>query len=108
MPFLEPAGLAGGQDGRYKALPFDFRVKGVTSISCDTHKVRCLSGFVNKSNGGRQYGFAPKGTSVIMYRDADLRKHQYYVHPSWSGGVYGSPSISGSRYAEILAPRGTL
>jgi len=42
VPFLEPAGLSGGQDGRYKLLPFDFRVEGVTSISCDTHKVRVL------------------------------------------------------------------
>jgi len=42
VPFLEPAGLSGGQDGRYKLLPFDFRVEGVTSISCDTHKVRAL------------------------------------------------------------------
>ncbi|KAG6868392.1 hypothetical protein C0993_003808 [Termitomyces sp. T159_Od127] len=69
MPYLERAGLAHGEDGKYKLSPFDFRVPGVTSISCDTHK----------------YGFAPKGTSVIMYRDAELRKHQYYVNPHWSG-----------------------
>ena len=31
MPFLEKAGL--------RTVPFDFRVDGVTSISCDTHKV---------------------------------------------------------------------
>lgn len=67
--------------------PFDFRVSGVTSISCDTHK----------------YGFAPKGTSVIMYRDAELRRYQYYVNPSWCGGVYGSPSISGSRPGALIA-----
>lgn len=30
VPFLEKAG--------YETQPFDFRVKGVTSISCDTHK----------------------------------------------------------------------
>ena len=44
-----------------------------------------------------QYGFAPKGNSVIMYRDAELRKYQYYVNPDWVGGVYASPSIAGSR-----------
>lgn len=33
IPFLEKAG--------YPTEPFDFRVKGVTSVSCDTHK--CLS-----------------------------------------------------------------
>lgn len=32
VPFLEKAG--------FPTVPFDFRVDGVTSISCDTHKVR--------------------------------------------------------------------
>jgi sphinganine-1-phosphate aldolase len=42
MPYLEKAGLAGGEGGKYKLSPFDFRVKGVTSVSCDTHKVGFL------------------------------------------------------------------
>ncbi|EIW63248.1 PLP-dependent transferase [Trametes versicolor FP-101664 SS1] len=79
MPFLEEAG--------FPVQPFDFRVEGVTSISCDTHK----------------YGFAPKGNSVIMYRDAALRRFQYYVNPDWVGGVYGSPSIAGSRPGALIA-----
>ncbi|KAF7428001.1 hypothetical protein PC9H_007219 [Pleurotus ostreatus] len=87
MPFLEKAGLSSGEKGKYKLEPFDFRVKGVTSISCDTHK----------------YGFAPKGTSVIMYRNAELRAFQYYVNPTWSGGVYASPSLSGSRPGALIA-----
>ncbi|KAL1721988.1 pyridoxal phosphate-dependent transferase [Schizophyllum commune] len=85
VPFIEPAGLA--DDERFKLLPFDFRVEGVTSISCDTHK----------------YGFAPKGTSVIMYKDASLRRFQYYVNTTWSGGVYASPSLSGSRPGALIA-----
>jgi sphinganine-1-phosphate aldolase len=40
----------------------DFRVNGVTSISVDPHK----------------YGFAPKGTSVIMYSNKELRSYQYH------------------------------
>ncbi|KAE9403922.1 PLP-dependent transferase [Gymnopus androsaceus JB14] len=87
VPYLEKAGLAEGSKGKYKLYPFDFRVKGVTSISCDTHK----------------YGFAPKGTSVIMYKDATLRRFQYYVYPDWSGGVYASPSLSGSRPGALIA-----
>jgi len=79
MPFLEKAG--------FPVEPFDFRVDGVTAISCDTHK----------------YGFAPKGSSVIMYRDAELRQYQYYVNPSWTGGVYASPSIAGSRPGALIA-----
>ncbi|KAF7357677.1 Sphinganine-1-phosphate aldolase [Mycena venus] len=69
VPYLEKAGLSEGANGKYKLYPFDFRVPGVTAISCDTHK----------------YGFAPKGSSVIMYRDAELRRYQYYVNPDWSG-----------------------
>lgn len=38
-----------------------------------------------------------------MYRDSELRKHQYYVNPDWVGGVYASPSIAGSRCAFTLA-----
>lgn len=41
VPFLEPAGLSTGDSkGRYRVSPFDFSVSGVTSISCDTHKVK--------------------------------------------------------------------
>ncbi|KAI0689368.1 PLP-dependent transferase [Cerioporus squamosus] len=79
MPFLTEAG--------FPVRPFDFTVKGVTSISCDTHK----------------YGFAPKGNSVIMYKDAALRRFQYYVNPDWVGGVYASPSIAGSRPGALIA-----
>ncbi|KAJ7899067.1 pyridoxal phosphate-dependent transferase [Mycena leptocephala] len=87
VPYLEKAGLSEGAGGKYKLYPFDFRVPGVTAISCDTHK----------------YGFAPKGSSVIMYRDAELRRYQYYVNPVWSGGVYASPSLSGSRPGALIA-----
>ena len=69
VPFLEPAGLSKGDSkGRYRLTPFDFTVDGVTSISCDTHKVSIqshlhrsyflLSVFV-------QYGFAPKVGSAV-------------------------------------------
>jgi len=33
----------GNVNGKYKLEPFDFRVKGVTAISCDTHKVGLLN-----------------------------------------------------------------
>ncbi|THH29265.1 hypothetical protein EUX98_g4921 [Antrodiella citrinella] len=79
MPFLEKAG--------YPVEPFDFRVEGVTAISCDTHK----------------YGFAPKGNSVIMYRNAEMREFQYYVQSTWAGGLYASPSIAGSRPGSLIA-----
>jgi sphinganine-1-phosphate aldolase len=66
---------------------FDFRVPGVTSISADTHK----------------YGFALKGSSVLLYRTPDLRRRQYFVVPDWPGGLYTSPGMSGSRSGGIIA-----
>lgn len=66
---------------------FDFRLPGVTSISVDTHK----------------YGFAPKGNSVVLYRNRALRSYQYFILPEWSGGVYASPSIAGSRPGALIA-----
>lgn len=60
---------------------FDFRLPGVTSMSVDTHK----------------YGYAAKGTSVVLYRGVELRHYQYYVATNWPGGLYFSPTFSGSR-----------
>ncbi|KAJ5899199.1 hypothetical protein N7495_003943 [Penicillium taxi] len=66
---------------------FDFRQPGVTSISVDTHK----------------YGFAPKGNSVLLYRNKVYRSYQYFIYPDWSGGVYASPSVAGSRPGALIA-----
>lgn len=84
MPSLAKAGFPSpfAEDGG-----FDFRLPGVTSISVDTHK----------------YGFAPKGNSCILYRNRQFREYQYFICPEWSGGVYGSPSIAGSRPGALIA-----
>jgi len=71
----------------YPVPPFDFRLPGVTSISADTHK----------------YGYAAKGTSVILYRGQDLRRHQYYATADWPGGLYFSPTFTGSRPGALSA-----
>lgn len=67
--------------------PCDFTVLGVTSISCDPHK----------------YGFGPKGTSVIMYRGKELRHYQYFVSTDWTGGIYATPTLLGSRSGAVVA-----
>lgn len=67
--------------------PFDFRLPGVTSMSADTHK----------------YGYAAKGTSVIMYRGRELRRHQYFTASEWPGGLYFSPTLAGSRPGALSA-----
>lgn len=70
-----------------KVPPFDFRVPGVTSMSADTHK----------------YGYAAKGTSVVLFRDRDVRSHMYYVTADWPGGLYYSPTFAGSRPGALSA-----
>lgn len=50
-----------------------------------------------------QYGYAPKGSSVILYSDKKYRQYQYFVAPDWQGGIYASPSIAGSRPGGIIA-----
>ncbi|KAK7862379.1 hypothetical protein R5R35_004164 [Gryllus longicercus] len=71
----------------YSIPPFDFSVPGVTSISADTHK----------------YGNAPKGSSIVLYSDPKYRHHQFCVTTDWPGGVYGSPTVNGSRAGGIIA-----
>ena len=79
--------LPWGERLGYQIPPFDFRVPGVTSISADTHK----------------YGYALKGTSVLLYRNSNLRKHQYFNFTDWPGGIYFSPGLSGSRSGGVVA-----
>ncbi len=71
----------------YPVPSFDFRVPGVTSLSVDTHK----------------YGYAAKGTSVILYRGLALRRYQYYTVADWPGGLYFSPTLAGSRPGALSA-----
>ncbi len=79
LPFLK----ANGQD-----IPaFDFSVPGVTSISADLHK----------------YGFAAKGASIVLYRDQDLRRYQFFVSKDWPGGMFASPSMTGTRPGGSIA-----
>ncbi|MHB8593005.1 MAG: aminotransferase class V-fold PLP-dependent enzyme, partial [Acidimicrobiales bacterium] len=71
----------------YRVPPFDFRLPGVTSMSADTHK----------------FGFAAKGTSVVLYRHNELRRYQYYRTATWMGGLYYSPTFAGSRPGALTA-----
>jgi glutamate/tyrosine decarboxylase-like PLP-dependent enzyme len=71
----------------YPVPPFDFRLPGVTSISADTHK----------------YGYAAKGTSVVLYRGRELRRYQFYANTEWPGGLYFSPTLAGSRPGALSA-----
>lgn len=79
LPFMGKLG--------YKVPPFDFRVPGVTSISADVHK----------------YGYSAKGASVLLYRNMDFMKHQFFVSESWPGGVFASPGLLGTRPGGVYA-----
>ena len=67
--------------------PWNFQVPGVTSISVDLHK----------------YAYAAKPASLIMYRDAELRKLQFFAYTEWTGGIYVSPTMTGSRSGGSIA-----
>lgn len=79
LPWLEKLG--------HEMPTWDFRVPGVTSISADVHK----------------YGYAAKGASVVCYRNMDFLKHQFFVSTGWSGGIYASPSMQGTRPGGAIA-----
>ena len=42
-------------------------------------------------------GYAPKGASVALYRDKNLRAYQTFSFDDWLGGFYASPNLQGSR-----------
>ncbi len=71
----------------YPVPEFDFGVPGVTSMSADLHK----------------YAYGAKGASVILYHDRSLRRHQFHVYTDWPGGIYASPSMTGTRPGGAIA-----
>jgi len=73
LPFLEDLG--------YTIPEFDFRVPGVTSVSLDAHK----------------YGYAPKGTSIVLYSQRELRKRQFFICTEWPGGIFASTTFMGTK-----------
>ena len=73
LPFLVTLG--------HVTKPWDLSVPGVTSISADLHK----------------YGYSSKGVSVIVYADRELARLQPFITSNWLGGLYGSPSMAGTR-----------
>ncbi len=67
--------------------PFGFDVDGVTSLSVDLHK----------------YAFAPKGASLVLYRDAGRRRLATSVITSWSGYPLINPTVQSSRSGGPIA-----
>ena len=79
LPFLERLGEP--------LPPWDFRVEGVTSVSADVHK----------------YGWCFKGASLLLHRNEDELRRQYFLFDGWPGGLYGSATTAGTRPAAPIA-----
>lgn len=73
LPFLD--------DGAGSARPFDLAVPGVTSIAVDLHK----------------YGYVPKGVSVLLHRDSELRRLHWFTLAGWAGYPLVNPTLQSSR-----------
>ncbi len=67
--------------------PFDFTVPGVTSISVDLHK----------------YAYCPKGTSVLLHANADLRRSQYFASAAWPGYTMLNSTMQSTRSGGPIA-----
>ena len=61
--------------------PLDLRTRGVTSVSVDLHK----------------YGYAPKGASVLLHRDAQLRAWHWFSTADWPGYPVVNPTLLSTR-----------
>ena len=66
---------------------WDLRVHRVTSISTDLHK----------------YGFAPKGTSVLLSRGRARHRASWFATVDWPGYPVVNPTLAGSRPLEPAA-----
>jgi glutamate/tyrosine decarboxylase-like PLP-dependent enzyme len=66
---------------------FDLSVPGVTSLSVDLHK----------------YGYCPKGTSVLLHADAELRRSQYFASAAWPGYTMLNSTLQSTRSGGPLA-----
>ncbi|MCU0348306.1 MAG: aspartate aminotransferase family protein [Saprospiraceae bacterium] len=79
LPWVEKLG---------KSLPaWDFRVPAVTSMSGDLHK----------------FGFGAKGASVVLYRHTQLFENQVYVNTEYSGGIFATATMLGTKPGGTVA-----
>ncbi|RRO20618.1 aspartate aminotransferase family protein [Saccharopolyspora rhizosphaerae] len=71
-----------------RAVPeFGFAVEGVTSVSVDLHK----------------YAYCPKGTSVLLHADAELRRGHYFASADWPGYTMLNSTLQSTRSGGPLA-----
>jgi glutamate/tyrosine decarboxylase-like PLP-dependent enzyme len=66
---------------------FDFVLPHVRTISTDLHK----------------WGHAPKGSSIILYRDIKYQEYQGFDFNNWQAGRYRSQTFAGTRPGGSIA-----
>ncbi|WP_127479687.1 pyridoxal phosphate-dependent decarboxylase family protein [Nocardioides pantholopis] len=67
--------------------PWTFAMPGVTSISVDLHK----------------YGYAPKGTSLLLHRTPELRRPQFFASAAWPGYTMLNATMQSTKSGGPLA-----
>ena len=67
--------------------PWTFAVDGVTSVSVDLHK----------------YGYAPKGTSLLLHRTSALRRAQLFASAAWPGYTMLNSTMQSTKSGGPLA-----
>jgi len=67
--------------------PWSFAVDGVTSVSVDLHK----------------YGYAPKGTSLLLHRTPELRRPQFFASADWPGYTMLNSTMQSTKSGGPLA-----
>jgi glutamate/tyrosine decarboxylase-like PLP-dependent enzyme len=67
--------------------PWTFAVPGVTSMSVDLHK----------------YAYTPKGVSVVLHRDAALRRGHFFASADWPGYTMLNSTMQSTKSGGPLA-----
>jgi len=71
----------------YPIPDWDLSVPGVTSVSADIHK----------------FAYGAKGASLLLFRDAELKRLERFEFSGWPRGTYATPTFLGSRPAGSIA-----
>jgi glutamate/tyrosine decarboxylase-like PLP-dependent enzyme len=71
----------------YPVPDFDFTVPGVTSISADLHK----------------YGYTAKGSSVILYRNKEIRRYQIFACTDTTAYTLINPTVLSTKSGGPMA-----
>jgi glutamate/tyrosine decarboxylase-like PLP-dependent enzyme len=71
----------------YEVPDFNLNVPGVTSLSVDLHK----------------YGYAPKGASIVLHKNKELRKYQIWGCSRWTGYPVINAAITSAKSGGPMA-----